>query len=368
VGNNGTGVRPLPFAGIDPAAYQGIAGDYARILDPHTETDPVATICETLVMFGNAIGHRPRRVIEKVSHHTNLFLCKIGGTSESRKGSSTARVRDLYARVDDLLGDWAITSGLLSGEGLVYHVRDPSTQVDKDNVPVDAGVEDKRLMVVEPEFARVLTVAAREGSSLSTGMRQAWETGDLRNLGRQSKDRATGAHISIIGDVTPEELLERLTTTDIYNGFANRFIFAHTQRTKFLPFPDDPDPAAMKELCGRLEKAIQFAQAVDQIAFMPLAAAMYAAVYEPLTSPTLSGQAKTMLARGAPQVIRLAMIYALMDCKRRIDVPHLRAALAVWEYAERSVQYYFGKSTGNHDADTILSALKGRQRSMPQRN
>jgi hypothetical protein len=36
----------------------------------------------------------------------------------------------------------------------------------------------------------------------------------------------------------------------------------------------------------------------------------------------------------------------------------LRAALAVWEYAERSVRFLFGDSTGNPDADVILRALR----------
>jgi hypothetical protein len=318
-------------------------------------------------MFGNVIGHGPHRLIEDVPHHTNLFLCKIGATSESRKGSSTGRVQRLFFRVhpnvrcewhDNERYDWHVTGGLLSGEGLVENLRDASDELDDNGNPVEPGVPDKRLMLIESEFARVLTACAREFNALSYLIRQAWETGNMRNLGRQSKARATGAHVSIIGDVTPDELLDRLTIADIYNGFANRFFFIYTQRTKFLAYPDSPNPAVMEILVDRLSKAIEFARGVDQVAFRPLAAAMYESIYAALTAPSLAGMVQTMLARSAPQVIRLAMIYALLDCKRRIDAPHLRAALALWEYSERSVQYIFGKSTGDSTADTILNALR----------
>jgi hypothetical protein len=48
--------------------------------------------------------------------------------------------------------------------------------------------------------------------------------------------------------------------------------------------------------------------------------------------------------------------------KRRaqIDVPHLLAAIAVWEYAEGSARYIFGKALGDAIADQILQALRTR--------
>ena len=51
--------------------------------------------------------------------------------------------------------------GLSTGEGLIYAVRDAMASEDDNGNPVvlDAGVEDKRLMVVEGEFAGPLTAA-----------------------------------------------------------------------------------------------------------------------------------------------------------------------------------------------------------------
>jgi hypothetical protein len=55
----------------------------------------------------------------------------------------------------------------------------------------DDGVKDKRLMVVEPEFAAPLRVSERDGNTLSAVVRQAWDTGRLRVL---TKNFSTAHH------------------------------------------------------------------------------------------------------------------------------------------------------------------------------
>ena len=66
-----------------------------------------------------------------------------------------------------------------------------------------------------------------------------------------------------------------------------------------------------------------------------------------------------LTARADPQVIRLALLYALWDQSYNIEERHLRAALAVWDYCEASVSYLFGDKLGNGVADAIRSALRG---------
>jgi hypothetical protein len=52
------------------------------------------------------------------------------------------------------------------------------------------------------------------------------------------------------------------------------------------------------------------------------------------------------------------MIYALLDEADQIDLPHLQAGLAVWNYCEASAAHIFGTTLGDEVADTILRALK----------
>jgi hypothetical protein len=71
------------------------------------------------------------------------------------------------------------------------------------------------------------------------------------------------------------------------------------------------------------------------------------------------GLLATLTARAAPQTLRLAMLYALLDKANQIDVAHLRAALAVWNFCEASADHIFGATVlGDEVADPILNALK----------
>jgi predicted ArsR family transcriptional regulator len=47
-----------------------------------------------------------------------------------------------------------------------------------------------------------------------------------------------------------------------------------------------------------------------------------------------------------------------MDMSEVIDLVHLLAALALWDYCDRSALHIFGDSMGDPMADEILAALK----------
>ncbi len=64
-------------------------------------------------------------------------------------------------------------------------------------------------------------------------------------------------------------------------------------------------------------------------------------------------------ARAEAIVMRLAVVYAVLDGRTHIGVEHLRAALAVWQYCEDSARYVFGDALGDPVADELLEALRG---------
>ncbi len=124
--------------------------------------------------------------------------------------------------MDPQWADQRVVSGLSSGEGLIWAVRDKiyKNEEVKDNgrptgevteVLVDVGEQDKRLLVVEEEFASVLQAVSRHGNTVSALIRQAWDNGKLRTLTKNNPTKATGAHISIVGHITHQELCRLLT-------------------------------------------------------------------------------------------------------------------------------------------------------------
>ena len=64
-----------------------------------------------------------------------------------------------------------------------------------------------------------------------------------------------------------------------------------------------------------------------------------------------------MNARAEAHVVRLAMLYALLDEQATIKLPHLNAALALWDYAARSAAWALGHTSGDPLAEQIHAAL-----------
>jgi len=355
---------PSTFPVPNVTAFHGLAGDIVRAIEPHTEADATALLIQFLVAFGNVVGRFAHFQAEADLHYGNLFAVLVGVSSKGRKGSSWGQVRRVFEAADPTWVKTRVVSGLSSGEGLIYHVRDPfEKQVQdkktKEMIPTveDAGVADKRLAVQESEFASVLRQTRREGNTLSPTVRNAWDTGDLQSLTKNNPNRATGAHISIIGHITQDELRKELAETETANGFGNRFLWVCVKRSKELPDGGRIDTVDFDRLIERLKGAIVHSQSINAVRRDGTAKEIWYSVYHDLSTgkPGLRG---AMTGRSEAQTMRLALLYALLDGDDHIRAPHLTAALALWEYCDASVGYIFGDSLGDRVADKILSALR----------
>ena len=156
----------------------------------------------------------------------------------------------------------------------MYHVRDARREslpvrergrlVGHEDVEVDAREPDKRLLVIEPELAVVLRVIAREANILSGLIRQAWDAGDLGTLTKHSPLRATGAHVSLIGHITEEEVRRYLTETERANGFANRFLWLLVKRSKTLPDGAPVPDTILAPILDAFREVVAFSETVSE--------------------------------------------------------------------------------------------------------
>jgi hypothetical protein len=317
---------------MDEAAYYGLAGKIVKTIDPHTEADRVAVLIQFLVYFGNAVGPSPHYQIEAHRHHANLCAVLVGKSAKARKGTSGGRAQSVFT---DPIWLSRMKGGLSSGEGVISEVRDARKEWNKKESReeiVDPGIADKRLMITEAEFASALAVMERHGNTLSSVIRSAWDGSRLGTITKNSSLTATGAHISIVGHITEDELRANLTRTDMASGLANRFLFACVRRSKHLPFGGDLDEATIQELASRVEQTIGRAKDIGRVTMTEEARQGWASVYKDLSAeqPGLLG---AITARAEAQVIRLALIYALLDCpaqgEAQITLKHLDAAIAI---------------------------------------
>ena len=246
--------------------------------------------------------------------------------------------------------DWAanrVTGGLSSTEGLINEVRDQDAPTDK------------RLQIVQGEFASVLRVMGRDGNTLSATLRDAWDNGNLRTMVKTAPARATNAHISLVGHITRPELLRYLSETESVNGFANRLLFVCVKRSKCLPEGGDVTELELERLAAEIRAVDDWARRTgSDLVFQRDADArdLWRTVYPALSEgqPGLLGAAT---GRAESQVLRLSAIYAALDESSVVRVEHLMAALAVWDYCLISARYIFGDAVGDAVADRIRDAL-----------
>ena len=206
-----------PWPKLSNKALQGLAGTLTMAIDPYTEADCVAVLLNILTAFGNIVGSKTYFMVEHTRHLLRLFIALVGLSAKGRKGTSWSTPGHMFRCIEEAWANDRVSSGLSSGEGLIYHVRDKRIEkqpvknkgrvLDYEEVIVDHGVDDKRLLIIEEEFAQALKVMSREGNILSPILRQAWDTGNLHPLTKSNPIRATDAHLSVIGHITRDELL-----------------------------------------------------------------------------------------------------------------------------------------------------------------
>jgi DNA replicative helicase MCM subunit Mcm2 (Cdc46/Mcm family) len=165
----------------------------------------------------------------------------------------------------------------------------------------------------------------------------------------------THAFISIVGHITIRELRLTLDSTSMANGYANRFLYACVRRSKLLALGGKW--GELDTLAARLRERVIGARAIGEMTMTTTARDLWTAVYPELAAER-EGPLAEITARAEGQVVRLALIYALLDGNDRIDRHHIEAALAVWRFCEASARYIFGDVTGDATADAILKALR----------
>jgi len=129
------------------------------------------------------------------------------------------------------------------------------------------------------------------------------------------------------------------------------------KRSKLLPHGGDLNEGALADLRLRFKETVDFARQVGRIKMTDEAIEGWSAVY-PKLSREQPGLVGAVIARAEAQVIRLTLIFALLDRRDAIAFEHLEAALAVWSYCEASALRIFGDSLGDPVADEILRAIR----------
>jgi hypothetical protein len=306
-------------------------------------------LSQLLVGSGALIGRGAYFQIEATRHHACEFVVLVGDSAKARKGSSWDRVAELLARVS--AGFPALVhTGLSTGEGLIFAARDG----DDESAPA----KERRLLVIEPEFVSVLKAVGRELSSLSPVLRAAWDGRPLALLTRSAPVRASAAHICLIGHITRSELATHLGGQQAMNGFLNRFIFIACRRQRLLPEGGYLDPLAGTGLEAVLRENLHTARQAGRVCLDEQARRDWREIYLELALSEHDDEVlAALLARAEAHVLRLAMLYALIDGRFTISPGDLAAGYSLFEYAAASLAWARSQAIADPLAERIATEL-----------
>ncbi|QGN58080.1 DUF3987 domain-containing protein [Nostocoides sp. HKS02] len=313
-----------------------------------------------LTSVGAMVGRGAFVRVGSQPHYPILFSLVIG-RSGTGKGVSLDAVRPVLLAGDDPDEPFfssRVRKGFQSGEALVQAAADLAPHQGAHGAGTDPGGLDQRMLVVESEFAKVVTIAQRQGSIYSTVLRSAWDGESLECRTRREKLVASAAHVGVIGHVTPADLHGKIDMVEIGNGFLNRFLLAWSAPTKLMATPRVLEEAVVAGFGARLRGAVEFGRSVGELTRTAAFDDAWASLYYVLRlRPTGGHVLDSLTARAAPHILRLAMVFALLDESPSLDVPHLRAAAALWEYCEASAAHVWGGTLGNSRLDALFDAL-----------
>jgi phage/plasmid primase-like uncharacterized protein len=356
--------------------FYGLLGQFAKAAALDTEVNPVAAMASAMTWLSAAMGRNIGLFAGNTWHGIRLNTVHVGRTSSGRKGDALGLLKRVikamekdatYAKLLPMKHD----GGLSSREGLAMLIHD-GYKLGKEEV---AAIEDKRLFILEEEFANVLAQCKRDGNTLSACIRGLFDGVSIQPAAKTGI-WASKPHIAIHGCITPTELRAKMSEGELSNGFANRFLIFWAERTCIEAFPRSAPDAEVNGYAKKLAEIIDFGLSdyptnQDTITLKLTMAARdaYRTTYTEYNTQHPGGERITgLLARRSPLLLRMAGLFSITDKSHDIDVKHIRAAHAWMTYFAQSVHFIFPPTAGalehealrNEQAEKLCAWLTGK--------
>ena len=317
-----------------------------------TEAHPMAVAIHFLVFFSAHIGQRRYVRIGNEKQGLNFYAILVGDSGKV-KGTAESQARVIAKEATNLLEkkyDYQpprMISGLSSGEGLIESIKDPKDESD------DTGCLDKRLLIVESEYSKILEQQIRNGNTLSAELRDAYDGKTLSNATINSRI-ASSPHISIMGHITRDEFVgHKSFKSQSTNGSLNRNLIIYAHREVLVAIPRRYTDEEVKILSEWFAESIYRArdennldnyqtESVGKEVMMSVEAlALIEKEYKirEKAQDEMPGLLSSLASRQRVFVWRISAIFALMSGTDTIAVEHVRYAYRWLDYSLNSIRY-----------------------------
>jgi hypothetical protein len=340
---------PSPTSKQLEEMMHGLIGDFAQTAACGKGLNPIATALACMTWLSAEVGPRITISIGDEKHPARIYGLHVAPTSGG-KGSSLAFVNRVREKINesypDLLGQ-RYDSSISSGEGLALKIHDGFIQDGKKLPPVG----DKRLFLVEAEFAQVLTQTKREGNTVGTVLRNIWDYGkSISPMTKSERIWATDPHVSILGNITPFELRSKLTKNEIHGGTLNRVLMVYAEKKESVAFPEPTSENDVERFVEKISRIVNFAKgnygnnsfSHSEHCCATLsheAKELWQKEFESLDSSFGNELVTAATSRKHTYALRISLLYAICDQSLVVDLDHLKAGIAWAKFSAVSAEY-----------------------------
>jgi hypothetical protein len=349
-------------------AFANVIGKHVLETDSLTEANKHGRLIDLYAKTGIYFGRLGHTQPFAQRQFPALLMMLVGATGRGRKSESQALGNIVIGKVDPNFIAFNYYYQINSAEGLITALQDD---------PEKPGADKRRFMQGD-EVSAFFVRACQEGSILSQICRQAFEQTPLQRMVGSADMRVTNYILGMSGAITDRELLKVLPPIEVYNGFANRFLWTISQREKrinvfrFSPaemreYKETLDRSA-EECATAIKDARHWLDSIQTAAFddvnvngvcFELTAdalrmmADFQDAHEAYIEQSSYGE---LLTRGTNMVLRMALINAILHRSRDIGDRDVAAAIAAWLYCRESAERIFQDFTKPDTSHTELVA------------
>ncbi|GAA4894400.1 hypothetical protein [Ferrimonas pelagia] len=342
---------------------EGIDGLFQFIIDAFGRSNQLIPEFLIASILARAAAQFESFFVQFGQHKTKLnahWQILVAPTGEG-KGVSETFANDLWMAASKLanIEPAKQMDGLVSGQGLLKEISD----IDED------GNErsDKRVLIVEEEYEKVMTVGKSDGNTLSGTLRIVHDGKTVGNMSISNKLTSTGAHVVLLAHVTPKGLHDKTSKVDESNGYINRHIFCYGMRNQTVYRPRPVSVGELEVITQELSDIISWCgiySAPTQMVVSRCFEDYYDQIIPEIHDVDGDETRKSLLSRAPHKLITFSMLFAIFDCSLTIKERHLRSAHAWIDYWFESIDYLWGLEASRvksqraiDDSDSIYSFL-----------
>ena len=299
-------------------AYHGLVERFVEVLSKSTEAPREFLVAAFLTVVGALIG-RQAWVTYSRPTYPNLFTLLIGETATARKTTAMAFALDLMTTVVERTHlKVKPLYGLASVEGLAAAMKDGDAQ------------DSYRVVAVEDELKSLLRKAQQKGvSNLIPRLTELFNCGPSFEVNTKAdKTIIKNPFACIVSASTPAWFAESIGESEISGGFLNRWTMFSGKTDKLIPFPESPDAATWERIVEELTCVVR--QARGDYLLSQEARELFGDFFRTLRSACKEEGLRTeATARTDLHAIKFALLFAVLDRKRRIEVDDVSRGIAL---------------------------------------